>query len=141
MVKLFTNGREDRDSIPGRVISKTQKWYLMPLGLIFSIIRYGSRVSGAIQGNELRPPLHLGVVVIEKGAFGTPSTMVDQLTTYNNNQEVDTQRSTSVSNDGSTRSSFFNPIHWININKRANDQTLFLLSSRIKSELLNNITT
>ena len=31
-------------SIPGRFIPKTQKWYLMPL----SIIRYGSRVSGAI---------------------------------------------------------------------------------------------
>ena len=25
---------------------------------------------------ELRPPLHLGVVAIEKGAFGSPSTMV-----------------------------------------------------------------
>ena len=25
---------------------------------------------------EKRPPLHLGVVAIEKGAFGSPSTMV-----------------------------------------------------------------
>ena len=32
-------------------------------------------VSGAIQGKELRPLLHLGVVVIEKGAF-------DKLYTY-----------------------------------------------------------
>ena len=27
-------------------------------------------------GKELRSPLHLGVVAIEKGAFGLPSTMV-----------------------------------------------------------------
>ena len=32
--------------------------------------------SGAIQGKELRSPLHLGVVAIEKGAFGSPSTNV-----------------------------------------------------------------
>ena len=25
---------------------------------------------------ELRPPLHIGVVAIKKGAFGSPSTMV-----------------------------------------------------------------
>ena len=25
---------------------------------------------------ELRPPLHLGIVAIEKGAFGSPSTKV-----------------------------------------------------------------
>ena len=29
---------------------------------------------------ELRPPLHLGVVAIEKGAFGSPSTMVANFT-------------------------------------------------------------
>ena len=32
--------------------------------------------SGAIQGKELDPPLHLGVVAIEKGALGSPSTTV-----------------------------------------------------------------
>ena len=32
--------------------------------------------SGAIQGKELRPLLHFGVVAIEKGAFGSPSTTV-----------------------------------------------------------------
>ena len=46
--------------------------------LTLSIIRYESRVSGAIQGKELRCPLYLGVVAIEKGAFGWPSTTVDQ---------------------------------------------------------------
>ncbi len=47
----------------------------MPIGIIecspmANIIRYVSRASGAIQGKEKRPPLHLGVVAIEKGAFG-----------------------------------------------------------------------
>ena len=41
----------------------------MPLCLILSIIRYESRVSGAIQGKEECSPLHLSVVAIEKGAF------------------------------------------------------------------------
>ena len=35
----FTNGLGDRGSIPGRVIPKTQKWYLMPPWLELSIIR------------------------------------------------------------------------------------------------------
>ena len=30
---------------------------------------YGSRVSTAIHGKDLHPPLHLGVVAIEKRAF------------------------------------------------------------------------
>ena len=33
-------------------------------------------VGGSIQGKELHPPLHLGVVAIEKGAFKSPSTSV-----------------------------------------------------------------
>ena len=35
-------------------------------------IRCKSRVRGAIQGKEKHPPLHLGVVAIEKGALGCP---------------------------------------------------------------------
>ncbi len=38
--------------------------------------------NGAIQGMELRPPLHLSVVAIEKGAFGSPSTKVANFTYY-----------------------------------------------------------
>ena len=38
--------------------------------------------SGAIQGKELRPPLHLGVVVIEKGAFESTSPIVANFTYY-----------------------------------------------------------
>ena len=35
-----------------------------------------------IKGKILRSPLHLGILAIEKGAFGTPSTTVGQLTNY-----------------------------------------------------------
>ena len=54
----------------------SKKWYLMLPCLALSIIWYGLWVSGAIQGNELCSSLHFGVVAIEKGAFGSPSTMV-----------------------------------------------------------------
>ena len=36
---------------------KTKKRYLMPPCLTLNIITYGLRVSGAIQENELRPPV------------------------------------------------------------------------------------
>ena len=38
------------------------------------------KVSGAIHGIELRPPLHLGVVAIEKGAFVSLSIKVADFT-------------------------------------------------------------
>ena len=41
---------------------------------------YISKVSGALQIKVLNPPLHSGVVIIEKGAFGSASTTVGQLT-------------------------------------------------------------
>ena len=44
MVRVFTNGPGDLGSIPGRVIPKTQKRYLMPPCLTLNIIRQGSRV-------------------------------------------------------------------------------------------------
>ena len=48
----------------------------MPPCLKVSTIRYGSRVNEAIQKKMLCPPLHLGLVAIEKGAFESPSTTV-----------------------------------------------------------------
>ena len=72
MARMFTNDPGDRGSIPVWVIPKTKKkWYLMtPLTL--SIVSYGSKV------NRVIPPLHLGVVVIEKGAFdfGQPTNQI-----------------------------------------------------------------
>ena len=38
--------------LPGRIIPKTQKWHLMPSCLTLNIVRYGSRVSRAIQRNK-----------------------------------------------------------------------------------------
>ena len=47
MGRVFANGLEDKDSIPGRVRQKKEKKrYLIPPCLTLSIIRYGSRVSG-----------------------------------------------------------------------------------------------
>ena len=48
MATVFTNGPGDRGSTPGRVIPKTQKWYLMPSCITLSIIRCSLRVSEAI---------------------------------------------------------------------------------------------
>ena len=65
---MFANGAGDRCSIPGRVIPKIlKKSYLIPPCLTLIIIRNGSRVKWS-------NPLHLSVVAIEKGAFGSPST-------------------------------------------------------------------
>ena len=49
---------------------KLQKWYVVPLCLKLTIIRYGSSISEAIQGKELHPPLHLGGIAIKQGVFG-----------------------------------------------------------------------
>ena len=74
---MFTNGPGGRGSIQGRVIPKIQK--VAPLCLTFSIIRYGLRISGTIQGKEWRATLHLAVVAIEKRVFKSTSTTVGQL--------------------------------------------------------------
>ena len=52
MVRVFVNGLGEQGSIPGRVIPKAQKWYLMPPCLTLSIIRYGSRVKWSNPGKE-----------------------------------------------------------------------------------------
>ena len=83
MSRVFANGPGDRGSIPGRAIPKTQKMVLDPA--LLNIQHYRVRIKGKvelIQGMELRPPLHLGVVAIEKGAFGSPSTKVANFTYF-----------------------------------------------------------
>ena len=58
-VSVFANRPGDLGSIPGRVIPKTQKWYLMPPCLTLSIIRYGSRVKWSNPGKGVAPsPTH-----------------------------------------------------------------------------------
>ena len=63
VIRVFTNDPRDGGSIPGHVMLNTQK-------IVLGIIRYGSRVSGAIQGREQFLPVQFCVVDIEKGAFG-----------------------------------------------------------------------
>ena len=80
--RVFASGPGDLGPIPGRVISKTLKMVLDTPCLTLSNIRYVS--SGAIQRKELRPPLHLGVVAIEKGVFWSPSPTVANFTFTSN---------------------------------------------------------
>ena len=72
--RVFANGLRDWGSIPRESYQNLQKWYLIPPGLTLSIIRYISRVKWRNPGKGVHPPLHLGAVTIEKGAFGSPST-------------------------------------------------------------------
>ena len=54
MVRVFAIGPRDLGSIPGRLIPKTQKWYLMSPSLI-GIIRYGSRAKWSNPGKGVAP--------------------------------------------------------------------------------------
>ena len=74
MGRVFTNGPGDPDSIVGRVIPKIQKCYLIPPCLTLSTVRYISRVKWS---NPWK--IHLGIVAIENGAFGSLSTRVENL--------------------------------------------------------------
>ena len=82
MCILFANGSGDRVLIPGRVIPKTQKWYLIPPNITLSIIKYVSRESWSIQETELRHLPHLDDVAIAKVAFESTSTTVGQHILY-----------------------------------------------------------
>ena len=59
---------------------RLKKWYLIFSCITFSIIRYGSRVSGVIKVKGVTPPLHLSVVTNEKGTIGSPLTAVANFT-------------------------------------------------------------
>ena len=74
MSRVFASGPEDRGSIPRRVIPKTQK-IVLDAALLNSQY-YKVRIKGEVeQSREWScAPLHFGVVAIEKGAFGSPST-------------------------------------------------------------------
>ena len=84
MSRMFTSGPGDLGSIPGRVIPRTKKWYLILPCLILSIIRYGSRVKWSNSGKGVAPSPTPRC--IEKGAFGSPSTKVANFTYYIYNQ-------------------------------------------------------
>ena len=74
--RVFANGPGKWGSITGRVIPKTQKIVLD--ATLFNIQHYKVQIKG--KGKEYCPPLHLGVVVNEKGASQLPSTIVTNFT-------------------------------------------------------------
>ena len=65
---------------PGKTLVQSQvesykrlkKWYLIHPCFTHTIIRYKSRQKWVNPGKEYCCPLHLGVVVVDKGAFGLP---------------------------------------------------------------------
>ena len=74
---VFANGLGGLGSIPGRVIPKIFKMVVdtsLPNTQQYKV-RINCKVE-SMQGKKRHPPLHLGVVAIEKRAFGSPSTTV-----------------------------------------------------------------
>ena len=70
MSRVFANGLGDWGSIPALVIPKTQK-ILLDAALV-KTHHYKVRIKGKVQqSRKLHPPLQLGVVGIEKSAFGS----------------------------------------------------------------------
>ena len=81
MGRVFAYGQRDWGSIPVRVRAKTQKMVLDTF--LLKAQHYKVCIKGKVeQSREWRSalPLHLGVVTIEKVAFGSPSTKVTNLT-------------------------------------------------------------
>ena len=78
---VFASSPGNQGSIPCRVIPKTQNIVLD--AALFSIQHYKVRIKSKVEQSRkgVAPPLHLGVVAIEKGAFGSPSTTVTNFTT------------------------------------------------------------
>ena len=79
MNRVFANGPGDLSSISGQVIPKTQKMLLN--AALLNIQHYKLHIKGKVkQSRELSSTLNLGVVAIEKGAFGSLSTKVTNCT-------------------------------------------------------------
>ena len=70
MVRVFANGLGDLDSIPGRVMPKTQKMVLD--ASLLNTQRYKVRIKDKVEQSRERSSALLGLVVIEKGAFVYP---------------------------------------------------------------------
>ena len=72
---VFAIGREDQGSNPGQVILKTQKIVLD--ATLLNTQHYKAGIKGKVEQSREKNgtlPLHLSVVAIEKGAFGSPLT-------------------------------------------------------------------
>ena len=68
------SGLGDRCSILGRVVPETQKMVLDVT--LLNTQHYKVRIKGKVKQSRewSNPALHIGVVAIEKGAFGSPLT-------------------------------------------------------------------
>ena len=79
---MFANGPGDSDSIPGRVIPKTQEMVLN--ATLLYIQHYKVRIKGKVEQSSEQSSalLHLSLIAIEKGAFGSPSTNIANLTYF-----------------------------------------------------------
>ena len=83
MSRVSTNGSGDRGSIPGRVIPKIQKMVLD--SALFNTQHYKVRIKDKVEQSRewsSAPPIYLGVVAVEKGAFGSPSSKFANFTLY-----------------------------------------------------------
>ena len=80
MVRVFANGPGDLGSIPGRVIPKTLKMVLDTtlLNTQHYKVRFKGKVEQSWEWSSALP--YTLVLAIEKGAFGSPSTMVANFT-------------------------------------------------------------
>ena len=76
MGRVLANGSENRGSIPGQVIPKTQKILLDAALLNTQHYKVGIKWSNPGKG------VALDVVAFEKGAFGSPSTTVAYFTYF-----------------------------------------------------------
>ena len=86
MSRVFTNGPGDLGFSPKSSHTKDSK---SGTCLTLSTIRWGSRVKWSYPENEVAPSPTIGVVVIEKGAFGSASTKVANYTfTYWNQTKL-----------------------------------------------------
>ena len=74
MVRVVANGPGDLVSIQGRVIPKPQKMVLD--ATLLSTQHNKVRIKGKLEQSRERSSTNLGVVAIEKEAFGSPSTTV-----------------------------------------------------------------
>ena len=83
MARAFASGPGDQVKISGQVIAKTQEKVLD--SALLNTQHYKVRIKGNVEQSRewnCALPLYLGLVTIEKGAFGSPSTKVDNFTYF-----------------------------------------------------------
>ena len=74
---------------PGQVIPKTQKMVLD--ASLLNTQHYKVRIKGKVKQSRERSctlTLHLGIVAIEKGAFGSPLTMITNMVSCEKNHLI-----------------------------------------------------